>query len=139
MAHEDGIGLKAYYNTNTYATPTFTAVEGEVTSTLSLSMSPKDTTDKDDNNYTTSLPGIRGWTISGTAREDTGSSAQDQIIDDAVASSQVLSKVEFKTVNSNKFSGDVYATDISMEAGHDGVITFGFTLTGTGALSYAAV
>ena len=138
MAHEPGKGCKAYFNTGTFGTPIFTAVEGPLTSTFNFSMSPIETTDKDDSNFYTGIPGIRNWSISGTAREDSGSSAQDDFIDDAIVAAQLVTKVEWKTVNSNKFAGSCMQSEFSMEAGHDGVIMFTYTLTGTGAVTYAA-
>ena len=101
-------------------------------------MSPFETTDKDDANWYTGMTGIRNWTISGTAREESGSSAQDDFIDDAIVAVQLVTKVEWKTVNGNKFAGSCMQTEFSEEAPHDGVIAFTYTLTGTGPVTYAA-
>lgn len=113
-------------------------MEGETSTTLNVTMSPIQVTDKDSNDYDEFLAGVRGWSFDFAARGDTGSSAQDGFIDDMIATTQVLSKVEWKTFDSNKYTGDFYATSLSISSAFDGAIEVTGTGTGTGAITQAA-
>lgn len=139
MAHEGGETIKAYYNVGTYATPSFaTAMEGEISGGLTFTMTPRETTDKGDANWATFIAGIRNWTIECSGHIDNSNTAFDKVMDDALTSTQVLTKIEFKTIDSNKYSGDIWQTTIGLNGSHDGVQDFNFSFQGTGVLSQAA-
>ena len=139
MSKTGGESFRTYYNTGTYATPVHTiALEGEVTTDVSISMATRETTDKGDGNFKTSIAGIRTWSVSGTGHVDDSNTAYDKIIDDMLTATQVLSKVIVKTLDSNKFSGDVWQTAFGNTADVAGVADYSYTLEGTGTLTYAA-
>jgi predicted secreted protein len=134
-----GSACKLYYNSASYATPTYTGMEGLISDTLDLTMAPIDVTDKDDGLWRKYIAGIRDWTASFEARLDTGSVAQEKMIDDFLASTQVLTKIEYKTSNSSKYSGDCLGTSWSLSNAFDAEQKVSGTLTGDGALTQAAV
>ena len=139
MAHEKGNGLRFYWNVGTYGAPSYvTALEGEQSTDLNVSMSPIITTDKDDNDWENSLNGVRTWSMNFAARGDTGSSAQDKFITILTDNPQLLSKVEWKTFDGNKYYGDVWGTNLTIAGAYDGAIEVTGTATGSGALTQAA-
>lgn len=136
MAHVDGTAFKVYHNTGTYATPVYTAVGGEVDCTLNFSNSLKNTTDKGSSNWEEFITGVRSWDVSLNIKYDAGDSAITQIEVDALAGTKT--KVEVKTLNSNKFYGDVFVQSLSLASAHDGIVTMPVTLKGTSTLTKAA-
>ena len=135
MAHVKATAVKLYYNTGSYATPSYTAVGGIVTDSWDWSMSPRDTTDKDSSDWNEYLDGIRGWSISGSIKYDAGDAALTQIEDDLVANT--LTKVQWKTINSLTWSGDGYLTSVSMTSDNPDVVKMDITVTGTGTWTHA--
>lgn len=136
MAHIKGTAVKVYHNTGSYAVPTQTAVGDEVSCTLDISVAIIDTTDKDSSGWKEGLSSIRTWTTGGTAHYDEGDTAQSKLEQDVLAGT--LSKVEVKTLNSNKFYGDVNITSIGFSAPHDGIVDMTYALEGTGSLTRGA-
>jgi len=136
MAHIKGTAVRTYYNTGSYAAPTQTAIGDEVSCTLDISVNINDETDKDSAGWKEGSAGNKTWTTSGTAHYDEGDTAQTKLEVDVLAGT--LSKVEIKTLNSNKFYGDVNITAIGFSAPHDGIVDMTYALEGTGALAKAA-
>lgn len=139
MAHPAGTACKLYPNTGTYATPVYTALEGELTSEINIAHAPRDTTDKDDNDWRTYIKGIRDVTGSFTARGDSGNSAQDQWIDDiAHATAVPLTKMEWKTFDSNKYSADIFPTGCVINSDLEDVVGISGDWVATGPITQAA-
>lgn len=138
MAEVIGTGCKLYYNTGSYATPSFTSIESLISDSLNITMALIDTTDKDSGNWTDGIAGPRSWTTDFEAHINTGSTAQEKIIDDFLTSTQVLTKIEYKTSNSSKYYGDCFATDYSLSNSFSDSQRVSGTLSGTGALAQAA-
>jgi predicted secreted protein len=139
MAHVQGTGCKIYYDTDGGATPVFTSIEGLITDSLNVTQAIIDTTDKDSGNWGDHITGIRGWTTDFEAHIDTGSTAQEKVIDDLLIATQVIAKIEYKTSNSSKYSGSCSCTDYSLSNAFNDSQKVSGTLTGTGALTQAAV
>ena len=133
-----GSGCKLWYNTGPYATPAFNSVEALISDGLSLTMAAIDVTSKDSGNWTEIIAGPRSWSSDFEAHVYTGSTAQEKIIDDALTSTQVLSKIEYKTSNSSKYYGDVLATDVNWTNPFADSQKIAGTLSGDGPLAQAA-
>ena len=135
MAHVAGTAVKAYWNTGTYATPSYTAIGGVVSDGIDWSMSPRMTTDKSSADYEECVGGIRSWTFSASILYDAGDTALTQIEDDLTANT--LTKVQWKTLNSVVWSGDALLTSVSFKSDNADVVKLDITAKGTGALGHA--
>jgi hypothetical protein len=138
MANLIGNACALYYNTGSYGTPAYTQIETLVSDSLSLAMAAIDTTSKDSNNWMRNIAGVRTWSTDFEAHIDTGSTAQEKVIDDFLTSTQVLTKIEYKTSNSSKYSGDCLATDYTLTNAYNDSQKVSGTLLGDGALTQAA-
>lgn len=131
-------GTAFYYgaNTGSYASPSYTALTGEVSVSLDLSTTEHETTNKSSSAWYEYLIGIRSGTVSCTYRYDEAGTSDPQIITDWL--NNTLVKVELKTLDTYKYTGEGYITSLSMSAPHDGVVEANFTFKFTGAITQAA-
>jgi predicted secreted protein len=134
MAFAAGSTMRIYYNTGPVGTPSYTALNCEVDATLTITHDIAGTTGKCAA-WKTSLYTTRGWEISGSGHYDAGDAGVDQIRDDIMAGTQSL--IQFKTFNSEVYSGTVNTTSFEIGATTDGAVSFSFAATGDGTLGVA--
>lgn len=113
----------------------------QVDATLTMSTNTFETTCKDSGAWGEPRPGTKSWTMTGTGNfaEDATYGFNELI---ALWDAQTASEFVFTTgeTGDTEYYGTGYITDLELtSAGNDAAVTFSYTLTGAGALTYATV
>ena len=136
MAKAQGTVLKYYHNTGSYASPSYTSMEGEISCDIDFSTTEHETTNKSSGAFYEYLIGIRSGTVNCSVKYDEAGTAAPKIISDWLANT--LTKVEIKTLDTYKYYGDGYVTNVTVGASVDGVVEMTFTFKFTGTITQAA-
>ena len=103
---------------------------------LTLDNETFDVTNKDSGGWAEKLPGVRSWSMSGSAFLAFDST---YTIDDlyALISGRTVSNLRFSTEISGDlyYHGNGYLTNINVTAGTEDGVTYDFSFEGTGALT----
>ena len=125
--------LRLYVNTGSTTTPVFTDIGCELSSSIDWSTDTIETTCKDASNKKTYIPGDLGVTISFDGNVDVGDAGFDKLLNNVNSRTETL--FEFKTLNSEKFTGNSIISSFSVSAAHNDCIKFSGSLTVDGALT----
>ena len=108
--------------------------------TLTTSRDLFEVTSKDSAGNKEVLPGLKEWEVSGEGRLDflatTGYNALFTAQQDGTPLTVVVTNA---VTGDKKFTGTAYVSDLEQNAPMEDVVTFSFTLTGTGALVMATI
>lgn len=130
---EAGKDTLLYINTGTNETAAWTLVGGQRNSPLSETASSIDASHKTSGGWTTTIAGLKSWSISYTGlliMNDSGLQAMEYAFRE---DKQLNVKIVYK--NGSYQTGWAAVTAFSKEVAHDGVATVSATLTGVGAIS----
>tara|TARA_R110002051_G_C8658281_1_gene488611 strand:+ start:318 stop:728 length:411 start_codon:yes stop_codon:yes gene_type:complete len=107
---------------------------------FSRSMETRDKTSKDSGGYSESLEGLQSWEGSGDFwfAQDAAYGIDDL---DAAIAARVAVVIRFaSTVSGDSYyNGNVFITELSIEAGTEESMTYSVSYTGTGVLNYTAL
>lgn len=134
--YKQGTVFKAWPNIGSYAAPSYTSLEGETSMSFEVSTAMIDVTNKSSSNNRRILAGVRSSTYNVTMVYDEDATAPAQIITDILAGT--LTKVELKTLDTYKYSGDGYFSNVQITSDHDGAVTMTATFEFDGAVTQAA-
>jgi len=128
-----GVTFLIQVNTGTETSPTWTAVGGQRGATLNRSVDEADVTSKGSLGWHEGIPTIKTWSIDfdGLVVED---DAAYKLLEAAYMDGEIL-QVEVVTPAGNKYSGNAFLTDFSIDAPYDDAMTYSGTLQGTGPLT----
>lgn len=131
-----GTVLAKYMKISTGATPV--AISCQIDATLEMSTETFDTTCKDSGADAENRPGTKSWSMSGTGNfAYDAANGYDALHTAWSAQSQIDVVIGTGVSGDKKWSGKAYVTGLTLNSsGNDAAVTYDFTLTGTGALTY---
>ena len=92
---------------------------------------------RDSSRWSESLPGRRGWTITGSGLYIAADVAKKVLVDYYTDLAPTNVSVVL-TIGSQTFTGSAVLTSLEVSAGHEGAVEYSFTLKGTGELTVSA-
>jgi predicted secreted protein len=127
----DGLSCRLYVDIS--ATPT--ALAGEGTASIAVTMEPKEFTNKDSNHWAEFVVGKRGWTASCEFVWDDADTGQEKVISNLT--SNATGTVTFKTLNSKDFEGTGLITGFNITSSQDDVVRMTCDVLGTEAITFS--
>lgn len=130
-----GIDFLVKVNTGTDSEPVYTTVGGQRGASLNRDAETMDTTSKDSQGWSESVPGLKSWSIEADGlltENDAGYLALEKAYMDGEA---VV--VNITTAGGNKYEGKAIISSFPLSAPYDDLATFEVSFTGTGALKKA--
>lgn len=117
-----------------------TKIACATSASVSLSMSPRDTTCKDSAGFSESLEGLMEWSIEGEGLFDLA--AAYGVTDlKSVLTTRTAVTVRFSSETSSEeyYEGTAFLVDLSADAATEESMTYSFSFTGTGPLNLKAL
>jgi len=109
---------------------------------ISITHSPREATTKDSGGDTDRLPGKRDWSVSVEAlhaNTETGKQGFAEIFTALKAGSELTITFGNANAGDTEYSGNVYVTDCSLNAGVEENMTMSASFSGSGALAAATI
>lgn len=106
---------------------------GQRGATLNRSAETIDTTSKDSDGWSESVPGMKSWSIDADGVFVTTDAAYTTLETKFLAGETIVAYIEF--AGGKKYEGTCIITDFPIEAPYDDLATYSVSLTGTGVLS----
>tara|TARA_Y100000114_G_C11695912_1_gene295981 strand:- start:563 stop:982 length:420 start_codon:yes stop_codon:yes gene_type:complete len=105
---------------------------------LSISREMRDSTTKDSSGFSTSLPGLKSFEISGDGFVDVDTTADahevPELITEMISAANPEVAIQF-SVGSKNYTGKGFISSINIDAGVEENATYSITITGSGALT----
>jgi len=113
-----------------------TAIACATSHSLSMSMSSIDTTCKDSGGWTSSIAGLKEWSIDGEAlTEFDATYGFNDLVTIWKAGTEVTVRFSTNVTGDKYFEGKAYITDLSEDAAMEDVTTYSFTFQGKDELN----
>lgn len=113
---------------------TYTTIGNQQGGTLTRNSSPADTSNKDDSQNATAIPGFFNWEVSCSGVYDETDAGWEIVRTSIQAKTTIYGKF-LESSGTKTHKGSVIVTDASIDAPHDAAATYSITLQGTGALT----
>jgi len=105
---------------------------------LSISREMRDSTTKDSSGFSTSLPGLKSFEISGDGFVDIDDSTDgkdvEELITEMLAAAPEVA-IQFAVGPNKNYAGKGFISSISVDAGVEENATYSITITGSGSLA----
>jgi len=112
-------------------------IDNETECALSVSHTPRTSTNKDDGGWQKTLPGSKSWEASGSGEHEMTTSGENYstLFGAMIAGTEV--KIDFDTAvtGDKKYTGNAQITSLEISSSSEENVTFSYTFTGNGALT----